>query len=154
MPIISNLVEELSNRLGLGAIEFGEANPLSLCFDGKFLVTLNHDANDHALILSATLSFDAPREEELRALLTSSCLGARTDGAAFGISPDTGELLLWKRWNDEFPDCSALEAALNRFLAQVEYWQQQSSAQAPSLRQDKSPALISSDNISRQWVRI
>jgi hypothetical protein len=153
MPNISNLIEELSDRLGLGPLTFGETNPLSLCFDGKFLVTLYHDVNDRALIVSAALAAAAPGERELRALLTSSCLGARTDGSAFAISPETGELVLWKRWNDEFPDYSALEAALNRFLAQVEYWRQQSAQILPPALEASSSA-ISSSQAFGQWMKV
>jgi hypothetical protein len=123
MPNLSSLLDDLSSRLGLGELTLDATNPLSLCFDGKQLVTLNHDSDDRALLLSGVVAGAADvREETLRSVLQASCLGSRTGGGAFGLSPETGELLLWKRWNDEFPDYSAFEAALNQFLAQLEYW--------------------------------
>lgn len=122
---IQELLHELGTRMGTGPLTLDGQTPCTLCFDGKYVVTLYHDPDDQALLAAAPvgIGFDHLREDDLRALLTDACLGVRTGGAAFGLSPETGELLLWKRWNNEFPDYSALEAALNGFLAQLDYWQ-------------------------------
>ncbi|GHU25964.1 hypothetical protein AGMMS50256_01880 [Betaproteobacteria bacterium] len=122
---INDVVNELAARLGLGGKPFDENNPCTLCFDGKYSVSLQADTQDQSLLLSGLVG-PAPRsEEELRELLKSSCLGARTGGCAFGLAPDSGELLLWKRLPDELPDSAALEQALLGFLAQLSHWQQQ-----------------------------
>lgn len=127
------LLHELGLRMGLGAIDFDEHTPCTLCFDGKYVVTLHHDPDDRALLLSAPVGGGEPRPEELRDLLTASCLGARTGGAAFGLSPETGELLLWKRHDDNLPDCAALETALNAFLAQLAHVQDSHAARGTTL---------------------
>ncbi|MDR3077132.1 MAG: type III secretion system chaperone [Planctomycetota bacterium] len=132
MPGLSPLLDELAHRLGLGALSLDAANPLSLCFDGKYVVTLNHDPDDRTLILSGAAGPAEAGPETLRNLLQESCLGARTGGAAFGLSPETGELLLWKRLGDEFPDYSAFEAELNNFLAQLAHWRSRLAEVAPA----------------------
>ncbi|WP_051384443.1 type III secretion system chaperone [Nitratidesulfovibrio termitidis] len=132
---IQELLHELGTRMGTGPLTLDGQTPCTLCFDGKYVVTLYHDPDDHALLAAAPVGtvgagFGHLREDDLRALLTDACLGARTGGAAFGLSPETGELLLWKRWNDEFPDYPALETALNGFLAQLDHWQTQRPGRA------------------------
>jgi hypothetical protein len=129
---INQVVNELATRLGLGGKPFDENNPCTLCFDGKYSVSLQADTQDRSLLLSGLVG-PAPRTEaELRDLLQASCLGARTGGCAFGLAPDTGELLLWKRLPDELPDSAALEQALLDFLAQLSHYQQQAGTASAS----------------------
>ncbi|GHT92668.1 hypothetical protein FACS1894116_03230 [Betaproteobacteria bacterium] len=130
---INQVVNELTTRLELGGKPFDENNPCTLCFDGKYSVSLQADTQDQSLLLSGLVGPTPRSEEELRELLQASCLGANTGGCAFGLAPDTGELLLWKRLPDELPDSAALEQALLGFLAQLNHWQQQTET-APTGR--------------------
>jgi hypothetical protein len=132
MPAATALVNAFAEKLGLGAIGFDADHPCTLCFDGKYVLTLQYDADDRALLVSGMVGPANAAPELLRALLSDSCLGARTGGAAFGLSPDTRELLLWKRWNDEFADQTALEAAIGQFLAQFIHWRTQIAEWSPS----------------------
>jgi hypothetical protein len=143
---INQVVNELTARLGLESKPFDENNPCTLCFDGKYSVSLQADTQDHALLLSGRVG-PAPRTEtELRDLLQASCLGGRTGGCAFGLSPDTGELLLWKRLPDEMPDSAALEQALLDFLAQLCHYQQQAETAPTGIG---SSAYVAEENMLR-----
>ena len=125
MPSAAVLIKAFAEQIGLGAVEFDAESPCTLCFDGKYVLTLQHDPDDHSLLISGIVGSADAAPDLLRFLLADSCLGARTGGAAFGLSPDTRELMLWKRWNDEFADGAALEAAIRQFLAQFCHWRTQ-----------------------------
>ncbi len=61
-------------------------------------------------------------------LLDASLLGAQTGGAAFAVSRALGKVILWKRHDDAFDDVSALEQAINTFLAAVITWKERLAA--------------------------
>ncbi len=57
-------------------------------------------------------------------LFKASLLGAETGGAAFGVHFALNKLVLWKRHDDDFEDCAALEKAINVFIAQIIFWKE------------------------------
>lgn len=114
-------MNDLGRACGLDlAIDDGRS---SLLFDDRFNVTFEALPRDEGILLHAKVAgrTTASDPEVLRKILSASVLGARTDGAAFGISPYTGDIILWERV-PEPEDYPALEAAINRFLAQADFW--------------------------------
>ncbi|MDR2392166.1 MAG: type III secretion system chaperone [Planctomycetota bacterium] len=138
MPAATVLVTEFAGKMGFGGEAFSADSPLALCFDGKYVVSFQYDPDDHALILAGGVGTAEAGEAAAPFLLTESCLGANTGGAAFGLSPETGEAFMWKRWSDEFPDLAALEAAISQFLGQLEHWQGRLAEWRP--QEDARPA--------------
>jgi hypothetical protein len=116
-----DVLAELGRATGMGDLAPDSSGGCSLLFDGEQEITLVRDGEDETVFLYGIAgSAEILREAETgRALLAASCLGAETGGAAFALYGNS--LILWKR-HDEFADYTALEKALNSFLAQLAHW--------------------------------
>lgn len=117
------LLAELGQKTGLGALAPDETGSCPLLFDGAHELTLTWDEADSTVFFYGRVADgDTPRGEAgWRSLLAACCLGAETGGAAFALhGPD---LLLWKR-HDAFADFGDLEKALNSFLARLIQWKE------------------------------
>lgn len=96
----------------------------TLLFDDAHEIGFTLHQEDCAILLHCELgkASDLTAKEALLHLLSASLLGARTGGAAFGIQEELDAVVLWKRFCFDFPEASALEKAVNDFLAQVIFW--------------------------------
>lgn len=122
MAVFENLLRELAARTGLENFPAGE--PVTLRFNGEYIVTIHYDEEAKAIVLSSPLLVDEPGGESrlCATLMAASNLGAQTRGAAFGLDPDTGEVYLWRYLPDFLPDYCEFERALEGFVGQVAHW--------------------------------
>ena len=117
----SLVLDEFARKCGLGSFEPG--GELSLMFDGRHTVTFQSDADDRSVVLYAEIcDVDALNPSMLGDLMEASLLGSQTEGASFAVARNLGELVLWKRHDDDFSDVVALERAINSFLSAVITW--------------------------------
>lgn len=122
MAELAALLSELGTRTGLGDIEFDKDGLCLLRFDDHYDVALTRDREAGALYLSGPAGSIGPGVEAsaLLGLLSHSCLGANTGGAALGLAEDGATLVLWKRHDaGAFADYAAFEAAINQFLGHL-----------------------------------
>lgn len=126
---IQACLNELGGVTGLNELSLDENAQCALKFDNEHEVTFAADAEDRALLLYASLgvSTDFLDLTALKQLLGAGFLGSSTEGAAFGINPQDGQLYLWKRFNEEFADFAEFEQGINRFLAQLIFWKEKLS---------------------------
>jgi hypothetical protein len=122
MAELAALLAELGTRTGLGNIAFDDDGLCLLRFDDSYDMALTYDREAEALYLSGpagSLGPDVGAPALLR-LLSFSCLGANTGGAALGVPDDGDALVLWKRHDaGAFADYAAFEAAINDFLGRL-----------------------------------
>ncbi len=121
----SDVMRELAAKIGIGPLQFDADGSVALLFDGEHEITFTPNAEDRAVLFHAELG-PAPSRNSAACLqlLTASLLGAQTGGAALAIHEALGTVVLWKRHDDSFADCSDLERAVNLFLAQVIAWKE------------------------------
>lgn len=144
---VNGVLAELSAKTGMDGLALDENLQCSLLFDDDIIVTLDHDPDDNALLLSSTIRTLAGLQNEtfVKALLKASFLGAKTGGAAFSINEYNDDIVLWKRLGDTFVEYSTFEKQLNDFLAQVLYWKENIlSLNTGSLNSDPSDAVFNS----------
>ena len=126
MAEIHSLMLELGKRTGIGDLEFPRDHSLLLQFDNDCQVAFEHDSEDGALLVSGLLGSADPyrNADDYRSLLEASCLGSQTGGGSIALAREANELLLWKRFNDTFPDYAAFETAVNGFIAHLKEWRE------------------------------
>jgi hypothetical protein len=119
---------EFGRATGLGELALDDAGSCSLLFDGAHEMTFTRAREEDAVFLYgiAGAAEKARDAESCRSLLAASCLGAETGGAAFALYGNS--LILWKR-HEVFADYSALEKAVNSFLAQLIHWKEKLAGQ-------------------------
>ncbi len=123
----STVIDALARKCGLGSVEQGKA--ISLLFDGQHDVTFQCDDSDRSVLMYAEIcDVTDMRGSWAEMLLDASLLGAQTGGAALAVSRALGKVILWKRHDDAFEDVSALEQAINTFLAAVITWKERLAA--------------------------
>ncbi|MDR3323448.1 MAG: type III secretion system chaperone [Zoogloeaceae bacterium] len=143
-----DVLAEFGRVSGLGELVLDDSGSCSLLFDGEHELNFVGGREDDAVFLygiaggAGTLR-DA---ESCRSLLTASCLGAETGGAAFAQYGNS--LILWKR-HDRFVDYSALEKAVNDFLAQLIHWKEKLAAPP-----DSGPARSAPIDVPPEGIRI
>jgi len=113
--IFSDVLELLGNAVGLADVALDGEGSCTLLFDGEHEVTFTYDRRNRTVFL---------HREACMSLLQASLLSAETDGGALSVHAATDTVVLWKRYDDTFPDLSALEQAVNDFLAQVACWKE------------------------------
>ena len=127
MAELPALLAELGTRTGLGNVAFDKDGLCLLRFDDRYDVALTYDREAGSLFLSGTAGAVGPEVTgaALLGLLSYSCMGANTGGAALGLAEDASTLVLWKRHDAEaFVDYAAFEAAINSFLGHLAYFQE------------------------------
>ncbi len=126
-----DLIREFTQKIGIGPTGLDEDGSIALRFDDAFEITFTPDGDDESVLLhcemgdAGTLDRDACMK-----LFKASLLGAETGGAAFGVHFALDKIVLWKRHDDDFEDCAALEKAINAFIAQIIFWKDQLSVAA------------------------
>ncbi|MDR1520828.1 MAG: type III secretion system chaperone [Planctomycetota bacterium] len=148
MAELAALLDELGTRTGLGNIAFDKDGLCLLRFDDSHDVALTYDREAEALYLSGPAGSLGPdvRAAALLRLLSYSCLGANTGGAALGLPEDGDILVLWKRHDaGAFVDYTAFEAAINGFLGHLADLEERlpellRSAGGPSPRRPSGPS--------------
>ena len=123
---INGVLAEFAVATGMSGLALDENLRCSILFDDEVIINLEHDPEDNALLLSATIRtlVGVNNEEFIKALLKASFLGSKTGGAAFSINEYNDDIVLWKRLDDVFVEYSIFEKQLNDFLAQVLYWKE------------------------------
>lgn len=118
----SDLVQELGQRLNLGGLSFADGI-CRLVFDGSLTVDLEDDGSGgltlHTVLTS--LPHDG-REVVMAALLSAHLFGLDTDGAVFGLHPQTQDVYLFRTLPTDGLSVDAAYSALERFTQQVETW--------------------------------
>ena len=115
-----DLISEFTQKIGIGPTGLDEDGSIALRFDDAFEITFTPDGDDASVLLhcemgdAGTLDRDACMK-----LFKASLLGAETGGAAFGVHFALDKIVLWKRHDDDFEDCAALEKAINAFIASI-----------------------------------
>lgn len=123
--IFSDVLELLGNAVGLADVALDGEGSCTLLFDGEHEVTFTYDRRNRTVFLHSEVGEASSLDREAcMSLLQASLLGAETDGGALSVHAATDTVVLWKRYDDTFPDLSALEQAVNDFLAQVACWKE------------------------------
>jgi hypothetical protein len=126
--LFEDILKEFGQATGIGDIVLDEEASCALSFDGEREITFTYDAREEAVFLYARVADAGILQDAAtcQRLLSASCLGAETGGAAFALYGNS--VLLWKRY-ERFADRSALEKAIDAFLsAQIE-WQEKLAGQ-------------------------
>ncbi|MGX8718893.1 MAG: type III secretion system chaperone [Desulfovibrio sp.] len=125
------LIKEFTQKIGLGPVGLDEDGSIALLFDDSFEITFTPDEDDGSVLLHCEMGAagDLDREACMK-LFKASLLGAETGGAAFGVHFALDKIVLWKRHDDDFEDCAALERAINAFITQIIFWKDQLSSSA------------------------
>ena len=139
----SDAMRELAAKTGIGPLQFDGDGSVALLFDDEHEITFTPDAEDRSVLFHAELG-PAPSQDASACLklLTTSLLGAQTDGAALAVHEALGTVVLWKRHDDSFADRADLERAVNLFLAQVIAWKKKLK-HAPAAAAGTKPGLPS-----------
>ena len=139
----SDVMREPAETIGIGPLQFDADGSVALLFDGEHEISFTPDAEDRSVLFHAELD-PAPSQDASACLklLTTSLLGAQTDGAALAVHEALGTVVLWKRHDDSFADRADLERAVNLFLAQVIAWKKKLK-HAPAAAADTEPGLPS-----------
>jgi hypothetical protein len=121
--LFEDILKEFGRAAGIGDLVLDDEGSCSLLFDGEREVTLTLDAREECVFLYGRVAdADLLREADAcQRLLTASCLGAETGGAAFALYGNS--VLLWKR-HENLADEPALEKAINAFLPALIEWQE------------------------------
>jgi len=127
------ILHEFGLKTGAGVLAPDENDSVSLLFDNEHEITFLLNKKDGAVLFYSEVgdSRTLDREGCMR-LLTASLLGAQTGGAALAVHDRLDKVVLWKRYDDSFEDCTDLEKAINAFLAQIVHWKNQLMAPAPA----------------------
>ncbi len=120
---LTALLDALGAKMGLDGLGLDEEGRCSLLFDEVHEVTFALNPDDRAILLFGEVGAFDPHDPAcgLR-LLSASLLGAETGGAALSVDRARDRIILWKRHDDNLPDLTALEQAINDFLRQVIAW--------------------------------
>jgi hypothetical protein len=145
----ADVLKEFGEATGIGDLVLDDEGSCSLSFDGEREVTFTFDAHEGAVffysrVADAGILRDAGTCQHL---LSASCLGAQTGGAAFALYGNS--VLLWKR-HENFADVPALGKAINAFLSASIEWQER-LAQTPNRT---APQAASIDTSFSQGLRI
>ncbi|MBQ7608101.1 MAG: type III secretion system chaperone [Desulfovibrionaceae bacterium] len=120
------VINDFTQKIGLGQAVFDEDGSITLLFDDAHAITFTPDSEDNAVLLHCELcEADNLDREACMKLLKASLLGASTGGAAFGLHSALDKIVLWKRHDDSFEDCQALEKSVNAFITQIIFWRDQ-----------------------------
>ena len=140
--IFTDVISEFADKIGIGPLNFDRDGSVALLFDGEHEINFTPDAEDRSVLFHAEVgdSSRLDRDGCLR-LLKASLLGAETGGASFAVHEAPGKVVLWKRYDDAFEDCAALENAVNAFIAQVIFWKEQLSTGAADSSADQALGL-------------
>ncbi|MCR5562451.1 MAG: type III secretion system chaperone [Desulfovibrio sp.] len=122
----NDVMRELAEKIGVGPLQFDDNGSVAMLFDNEHEITFTPNPDDCSVLFHAELG-PAPLHDGKACLklLTASLLGAQTGGTAIAVHEALGNVVLWKRHDENFADCAALEQAINRFLAQVISWKKQ-----------------------------
>ena len=121
-----DLIQEFTQKIGIGRTGLDDDGSIALLFDDAFEITFTPDGDDGSLLMHCEMgdAGDLDREACMK-LFKASLLGAETGGAAFGVHFALDKIVLWKRHDDDFEDCTALEKAINAFITQIIFWKDQ-----------------------------
>ncbi len=134
-----NVLTEFGNTLGLSDLAFDETNACKLVFDGRHAIQFELDRDAEFIYLHAELGSAPAQATDLRALLEAGFLGTNAGGGAFGISPDNGQLFLWKRLRTAYLTVDALFAETESFVHALRFWQTKIAAGQFSLSTGEDP---------------
>ncbi|WP_414663691.1 type III secretion system chaperone [Horticoccus sp. 23ND18S-11] len=143
----SDLVLELGQRLHLTGLTFTDG-VCRLVFDPALAIDLEDDGHGQ-LVLHTTLG-QVPhdnREAFLRGLLSAHLFGFETDGAVFGVHPQTDEVFLFRILAVDDLTVDRAYAALETFAHHAETWRQKINELGrdgdaePSAGSDHEPAI-------------
>ena len=118
-----DVIHAFGEKTGMGSLAVDADGSVGLLFDGEHEITFTPDKEDHSVLFHAEVASASflDRDACLK-LLKASLLGSQTGGAAFSVQEALGKVVLWKRHDDGFEDCSDFERAVNAFLSQVIFW--------------------------------
>lgn len=132
----SDLVQEVGRRLNLTGLTLTDG-VCRLVFDQNLPIDLEDDGEGHLYFQCVLAPLPhADREAIFRRLLTAHLFGLETDGASFGLHPQTDELYLFQSLPVEALDVEVALDVLERFTHQASTWR----AKLAELTQDVTPA--------------
>jgi hypothetical protein len=145
----SDLVQELAQRLNLTGVTFADGI-CRLVFDDALAIDLEDDGNGGLTLhtVLAPLPHEG-REVVMAALLSAHLFGLDTDGAVFGLHPQTQDLYLFRTLAAATLDVDAAYAALEQFTHQAEAWK----TRIDVLVRDAEPAAASVPDSGLGFVR-
>lgn len=119
---VQQIIEQLGEKLGVGALSLGESNQTTVCLDDVWNVTCEFDGDTQEILLFLPLSqlrLSELREPAVqRALQAMFALGARSAGFALSELEALDCAVLWRRYRVDDIDADELLAQVTR-LAEV-----------------------------------
>ncbi len=130
---IDTLLQPLTERLGLEALDFDDRGTCSLVFDERFTITLELDDEEQMLHLYSTLG-KAPEDliDQLTcfaALLQANLFGRGTGGASLAFEPESQALMISRNCSLKPLSAKALQADFERFVQATDAWHERVAAQ-------------------------
>lgn len=118
------LISEFGQSLELSDLALDETGYCTLAFNEEWLLNLQYDESLQRLSLFSHLCVVVPecRLQVYARLLSANLFWQETDGATLGMDEDTGMAVLALRHDAHGLNLPALEALLETFIANVEYW--------------------------------
>lgn len=119
---LPDLIHEIGQRLNLPNLTLQDG-VCRLVFDRTLIIDLEDDGAGNLCLHSVLTSLTAPGRDALLApLLSAHLFGLETDGACFGLHPQTDELYLFRVLPIAALDAATAMDVLERFTHQVENW--------------------------------
>ncbi len=124
MTAFAQTLTDFGQRFGLPGLVPDADGHCELRFDGKYAVHLQHDADQNTLTLYTVVG-PVPPAAKLAAyemLLRANLFWLGTDGATFGLDPQSGAVFLSRRMGLGEFTAASLEAALQSLVDNAEHW--------------------------------
>jgi hypothetical protein len=121
---VQSVLDELGRSAGLGALPLSADGRLTLTFDDKLEVTLEHEADEERLLLWTLLAeLGAERPPALLAeLLDADFLGQGTGGATLAVEHRSGKVVLWQSLPAPGLGVATLEQTIETFVTAATRW--------------------------------
>lgn len=141
--VARDLLSEFGARIKLPTLDLDEEGNACIDVDEAYVINLEYDADEDALLLYAWLGPVPERNtiEILRRLLSANYFWTESDGATLSIEEETNGIVLIDRIRCQNFDIDLFELHMQRYMAVVERWLKilDGSEEEPELREDVTP---------------
>ena len=121
---LPELLRELGDGLGLGEVAVDEGDGATLVVDDTFEITIEPGPEGRGIVIVASVGV-VPKDDALpvcRTLLEANVGGLDTGGAALGLDPDDGTVMLSRAiLTDEMP-FAVFDRELTVFMTALRDW--------------------------------
>lgn len=129
--LFQHLVQGAAARLGLSSEVPADARSLQISFKDGSTVSVEFHEHRNTVSLAALLCFypvDSARAGLFETLLHAHTFGLLTDGASFGVEPESSKVFLFKTLPLDQLDSEAFAAAVESFHKTWRFWKDAADA--------------------------